>query len=55
MSPVQIVTFILEQLAKLAALAGVPYDEAMAELHKRTAVDTSELDAAAKEQDAPLG
>jgi predicted HTH domain antitoxin len=38
----------------LAELAGIPYESVMSELAKRTKIDTSDLDAAAAEQDKPL-
>ena len=54
MSPLDIAELIIGLAAKIAAACGADYAEVMGELHKRTAVDTSELDKAADEQDAPL-
>ena len=54
MTAEQLIIFILGQLAELSKILGISYADAMAELHKRTDIDTTELDAASKEQDAPL-
>lgn len=55
MSPLDIAKLILDLGVTLASLCGADYDEVMGELHKRTTVNTSELDAASKEMDEPLG
>jgi len=54
MTPLQIVNLLLDLGKTIASLCGADYDEVMAELAKRTAVDVTELDAAANEQDDPL-
>ena len=54
LTPVGIATFLLELGLSLAKLADIPYEKVMAELNKRTDVDTADLDKAADEQDAPL-